>query len=656
MPSNSTDLVSRMRVIGLFKEFNDETLQHLADGVRERIFKPGDLFFREGDPGEELYCVVDGELQMYVTQPALGLEREVRRIGPGGYFGEIAVLTGRPRLASVRALTAGRAWALSRSHLVELVQRIPMVGLALCRGMAGYLEQARREVVVVPFVALEDYSGVDELQALLPPRVAALCQAIVIARDADHVRVALVDPHDEKIRSFLENVLRSYRLEFAAIAEDDYKRHRDSLQGALALPPVEKIDLSYIDAEGKAQSLGHHETADLLQRVLGQALASGASDVHFEPGVEAGRVRMRVEGNMFPLDHAIAPKVFTHIISRIKVMSELDITNHRLPQDGRISLQAGARRVETRVSITPCQGGEKVVLRLLDPQRRKPELNGLMHSRVVAGLARDLFVSPSGLVLVCGPTGSGKTTTLYAGLHELWETDQTINITTVEDPVEYHLEFATQIGVDRVIGLGFPQILRTILRQDPDVVLIGEIRDEESAAIAVEAALTGHLVLSSLHTDFALDAIARLRNLHVKPYLLAAALRGVICQRLLPRICAACAQPLAASDAQIGLLESQGILEPSWTGTAHRGQGCDICRGAGELGRAGAYEILTVSDQMRDLIERNAPWSEMSDALTPQTFLPMIRYARFLIEEHLASPERIRELFPKRQFAPMQRL
>jgi len=657
MLNKSVDLVAKLRAIGVFQDFTDEALQHMIAGVTERRFQPGQVVVREGDPGEELFLVEDGDFQVFVTQSTLGIEREVSRIGPGGYFGEIAVISGNPRLASIRSVGAGRVWVFQREQLLDLIKRSPSVALGICRRMASYLEQARQEVRAVPFVTLDRYPGLKELQTLIPPRIAALCQALVIAREADEVTVALVNPYEERFRAFLQNVLRQYRIEFVAMGEDDYLRHRSApaeRKSDLAAPA--QVALSFVDSTGKEQFSGQHETADLLQTALGMAIRAGASDVHFEPGAVAGRVRLRIDGNMFPLPNAVPPKVFAQVVSRLKVMSDLDITIRRLPQDGRFPLQVGDRRVEVRVSVTPCQGGEKVVLRLLDPQRRKPELSGLMHSRAVVSLTREMFVAPSGLVLVCGPTGSGKTTTLYAGLNELWSAGQNISIVTVEDPVEYQLEFATQIGVDRASGLGYPQILRTVLRQDPDVLLIGEIRDEESAAIAIEAALTGHLVLSSLHTDTALDSIARLRNLQVKPYLLAAVLRGVICQRLVPQICQGCSQPITAADEHVNFLRAQGILEPTWTGPAHRGLGCDVCRATGELGRAGVYEILTVNDGLRNLIEKNASWAEMSEVLTPQIFIPMTRYGRFLIEEGVAAPERIREFFPGKQFADVQAL
>jgi type II secretory ATPase GspE/PulE/Tfp pilus assembly ATPase PilB-like protein len=374
----------------------------------------------------------------------------------------------------------------------------------------------------------------------------------------------------------------------------------------------------------------------------------GASDIHFEPGVPVGRVRLRLDGKMMPLPEPVPARVFNQALSRLKVMSELDITEKRLPQDGRFPLRVGDRQIDVRVAVTPCQGGEKAVLRVLDAAQNRWDLENLILSRPVALLVKELFLSHSGLVLVCGPTGAGKTTTLYAGLEALWNDSHAVNIVTAEDPVEYQLGYATQIGVNRAIGLDFARVLRTILRQDPDVILVGEVRDEESAAIALEAATTGHLVLSSLHTDSALEAVTRLRNLQVKPYLLAAGLRGVVSEKLVPRVCKNCVAEVPADDHQVARLREAGILPADWSKPLSRGRGCDVCRSEGEVGRVGVFEVLDVNDRLREAIEANAQSTEMREALTSPFFVPMARYARYLLEEGVVSPERIREIFPTR--------
>lgn len=645
------ELSAKLRTVELFKEFPDSELRQLASGFRERSIEKGEVVVREGEQGEEFFLVLEGDFEVFLRQESLGFEKELNLLGPGSYFGEVSLLAGGPRLASVRALSDARALVLSRQQLMSMLEHSPSLGLGLCRGMAGYLARAHTGQASFAHVDLDDYPQLREVHELIPPRISNFCQALALARGGDRVTVAMVNPRDERARGFLRDVLRRYRVEFCAMSERDFDRHRELLLGP-SLVPLSSADgdqLFYVNAEGGDEALGEHETATVLQDVLGQAIRVGASDIHFEPTIGAGRVRLRIDGNMLPHSTQMPHRLFEQVISRLKVMSGMDITHRRTPQDGRFPLKIGSRQVEMRSSAMPCQGGEKFVLRLLDPIQRKLELDSLIYSRPVSLLVRDLFLSPSGLMLVCGPTGAGKTTTLYAGLNAIWEDSQSINIMTVEDPVEYQLEFATQVSVNRAVGLDFAQILRSVLRQDPDVMLVGEIRDVESAAIALEAATTGHLVLSSLHTDFALEAVVRLRNLQAKSYLLGSALRGVISQRLAPRVCKSCAEPIDAGDEEIQRLRDQGILNQDWNGKLQRGRGCDLCRKHGELGRIGIYEILLVSKELRSLIETEAPWSTLHAALKPDEFISMSRYSRFLLEEGVVAPERIHEIFPARR-------
>jgi type II secretory ATPase GspE/PulE/Tfp pilus assembly ATPase PilB-like protein len=510
----TNQILSALRSVPLFQNLTEADLRPILQQTTVGRFSAGDIVCREGEPGAEMHVIVEGDFQLFMRSEQLDFEKELARLGPGDFFGEIALLTGERRSASIRAVTAGRTIVLHKEQLNALLERAPATALALCRGMAGYVvrlraAQSHAGETIVPFINLDDHPEVKKFCALIPPRVSLLCQAVAYQRDGDDIGVALVNPHDESVRAFIRQALRQFRVAFAAISERDFERYRVIYLGQLQkeVIPEESVErLGYVNRDGAEETFGQHETGLLLQDVLRQAIRFGASDVHFEPGVVKGRARLRIDGNMFPFAEPIPMKLFPHVVSQLKVMGELDITCKRLPQDGRFSIRTADQEIEMRVAVTPCHGGEKVVLRLLNPSQQMA-LNHLVLANPVALLIKEMFLSPSGLVLVCGPTGSGKTTTLYAGLNEVWKESQAINIVTVEDPVEYYLEHATQIGVNRAIGLDFPHILRSVLRQDPDIILIGEIRDAESAEIALEAATTGHLVLSSLHTDFALEAI-----------------------------------------------------------------------------------------------------------------------------------------------------
>jgi len=327
----------------------------------------------------------------------------------------------------------------------------------------------------------------------------------------------------------------------------------------------------------------------MINALLTQAAREGASDIHIESFENASVVRFRVDGT---LRDVVRPKKALHgaLISRIKIMAQLDIAEKRLPQDGRITLRVGGRPVDVRVSTLPTGHGERAVLRLLEKDATRLNLTALgMASDTLARFDK-LIARPHGIVLVTGPTGSGKTTTLYAAISRL-ETASS-NIMTVEDPIEYDLSGIGQTQVNERIGMSFARALRAILRQDPDIIMIGEIRDLETAQIAVQASLTGHLVLATLHTNDAASAVTRLTDMGVEPYLLASSLLGVMAQRLVRQLCPTCRS------------ESDGVWRPV---------GCTACGHSGYRGRRGIYELLEIDDEMRALIHRQAAEAELAE-------------------------------------------
>jgi general secretion pathway protein E len=339
----------------------------------------------------------------------------------------------------------------------------------------------------------------------------------------------------------------------------------------------------------------------LVNLLIEEAIAAGASDIHVEPFEDTLRVRYRVDGILF--DQESPPRrLQAAVTSRIKIMAELNIAERRLPQDGRIRVNLHGRRIDIRVSTMPTVHGESIVMRLLDRSSVFMPLDGLGFSAAMLKRFESLIRRPHGIVLVTGPTGSGKTTTLYGALDKINSSDR--KIITVEDPVEYQLRGVNQISVKPKIGLTFATGLRHIVRQDPDVILVGEIRDLETAEIAIQAALTGHLVFSTLHTNDAPGAITRLQDMGVEPYLVASVLEGVMAQRLVRRICTACRitdEPSAAD------LEALGIERPAAPVSLFRGRGCEQCRGTGYRGRTGIYELFAITEDVRSLILRRAP-------------------------------------------------
>jgi len=346
----------------------------------------------------------------------------------------------------------------------------------------------------------------------------------------------------------------------------------------------------------------------LINALLTQAVREGASDIHIEPFETRSVVRYRIDG---VLRDIVEPQRALHgvIVSRVKIMAQLDIAEKRMPQDGRITLRLAGRPVDVRVSTVPTGHGERVVLRLLDKQAGRLDLTALGMADDTLKTLVDLINQPHGIILVTGPTGSGKTTTLYGALGKLDSTQH--NIMTVEDPVEYDLDGVGQIQVNSKIELTFARALRSILRQDPDIIMIGEIRDLETAQIAVQASLTGHLVLATLHTNDAVGAVTRLVDMGVEPFLVASSLLGVLAQRLVRKLCPLCKRARTPDSAERRLLETGNHVTPF--SEIRVPTGCAACTDTGYQGRTGIYELLTIDESMRTLIHDGAAEGRLRD-------------------------------------------
>lgn len=612
----------------------------------------GELVVRQGDPGTEMFVVRSGRFRIFSGTPALGIERELAVVGPGECFGEVALLAGGPRTASAAALEPGELCVLHLDDLTALVAESPAAALAICRTLAGRLQAVREHDRGFHFLHLDDHPDAVRHRGILPPRIAGFCRAVVVEAGPDRARVAMVDPYDAARRGFVQQALRGRLVEVAAISQEDFDRFaalhlRDPLAGGVE--EMFAAPVSVVDATGHVHEFLQSGGSDeLLADVLRTAAVSGASDLHLEPGEGVAQVRMRIDGLVVPLRSDVEGRLFDRIVSQIKVMSQLDIVERRRPQDGRFQLVVGDVRYEVRVNVLPSVSGENTVLRLLDARNARRRLSDLVLSGPLCERLIEVFQNPSGLILVTGPTGSGKTTTLYAAVDEVWRASQAVNIVTIEDPVEYRLPYATQVQVDRSGRIGFLESLRAALRQDPDVLLVGEIRDADSANIAVEAGTTGHLVLSSMHCDFAIETVARLRRLGVKPFMIAATLRCVVSQRLVPRVCRGCARP-AGGLPLVDRLIAQGVLDPLDRDLVVYGTGCELCQGRGQSGRVGAYEVLLIDPSIRSLIEHEAPTSDVVARLTPDNFVSMQRYCRFLLTSGVIAPAHAAECFPLTQ-------
>jgi len=370
---------------------------------------------------------------------------------------------------------------------------------------------------------------------------------------------------------------------------------------------VEVVQEEKEDSGDLEKMAGQSPVIKFVNYLISNAIHEGASDIHIEPKDEFTKIRYRIDGVLFEMMRSPL-KMHPAVVSRIKIMANLDISERRLPQDGKIAVIVGGRGIDLRISTLPTSHGEKVVIRVLDSKSIMRGLEQLGMEPEIMGVFSKQIAMPHGILLVTGPTGSGKSTTLYSALCQM--DGEKLNVSTVEDPVEYELDFCNQVQVNEKIGLDFALLLRSLLRQDPDIIMIGEIRDNQTARIAVQASLTGHLVLSTLHTNDAASSITRLVNIGIDAYLIAASLNAVLAQRLVRRICPKCKQIYHAPKNIRKYAESAGVGQEQ----LFNGLGCDHCRGSGYAGRVGIYELLVIDEQFRDMINKDPSVSNMRRA------------------------------------------
>ena len=498
-----------------------------------------------------------------------------------------------------------------------------------------YLDSAPASVE--PDEQVEAVSSNTAAPAPLPEIAYAFARThgVTVARAGrDEVEVALRAGADPavliEVRRHLGCPFTLKRVDAAAFDRLLHERYAVDESAAGLAGSIEAGDLHAMpSAEDLLDSADDAPVIRLINGMLAEAVRLGVSDIHIEPYESGLVVRMRVDG-LLKETLRMPPHVAPVVVSRIKVMARLDIAERRVPQDGRIAITLGGRLLDVRVSTLPSRAGERVVLRLLDKEQAGLKLERTGLSGAAEDILREALAEPNGIILVTGPTGSGKTTTLYAALALL--NDGSRNILTVEDPVEYAIDGVGQTQVNAKVGMTFATGLRAILRQDPDVVMVGEIRDRETAEIAVQASLTGHLVLSTVHTNDAVGAITRMRDMKVEPFLLASTLRAVVAQRLVRRLCPECREAVPADYGVAALL---GITTGS---IVYRPVGCSACKGTGFAGRTGVFEAVRVDTAVRRLINEGADEAAIARHAFAQG-PSLANAARALVEAGETTPE-----------------
>ncbi len=519
------------------------------------------------------------------------------------------------------------------------------------------------------------------IDSLIPVDICRRYRLIPLSQHDDHdppsILVAMVNPDDLAAQDDLNRILRAQGLALSrmVITPDDYQRlismyldeqverqqqeaRESQVDVKTDLEGLEYLDLEDAPDEVEADLAAAVQDADaapviaLVNKILVKALQSGVSDIHVEPQEEHLRVRFRKDGVLAEAFEPLPKKIVPAVTARFKIIANLDISERRSPQDGRIRRIYDGRKVDFRVNTLPSRYGEKVCLRILDNSATQLGLDKLITDEASLDIVKEMVARPFGLILVTGPTGSGKTTTLYSALAE--RNTPGVNISTAEDPIEYSLPGITQVQVIREKGMDFASILRAFLRQDPDVILVGETRDRETAKTAIEAALTGHLVLTTLHTNDAAGAIARLDEMGVEPFMVSGALLGVLAQRLMRRVCSECResyQPTPEELSRFGLATSGDsehtffrakTLTPDEIQAARQsGTLCSNCGGSGYKGRCGVYEVMRITETLQTLITEGAPTERIKEVAVEEGMNTLLAYSLNLVRQGLTTLEEV---------------
>ncbi|WP_044339500.1 GspE/PulE family protein [Rossellomorea aquimaris] len=503
----------------------------------------------------------------------------------------------------------------------------------------GYItEQQLIEVLEfqlgIPHVSLFRYPFDPKLFHLIPKEVAKRNLIIPLKKEGDKLFVAMADPMDFYTIEDLR-LSTGFYIETSIATKDDILRSInkyydmdesfEELKGMGNEPPP---------LEDEALTDQDSPIARLVNQLLSNAMTQKASDIHIDPQETKVHIRYRVDG-ILRTDRSLPKHMQSMLTARIKIMSQLDITEHRVPQDGRIKTNIDFRPIDLRVSTLPTVYGEKIVLRILDLSSSLNDLGQLGFNSLNLKRFQDLIDRPTGIVLITGPTGSGKSSTLYAALNKL--NSEEVNIITVEDPVEYQLEGVNQIQVNTNVGLTFAAGLRSILRQDPNIIMVGEIRDRETAEVAIRASLTGHLVLSTIHTNDSLSTVTRLIDMGVEPFLVATSVSGIVAQRLVRKVCRDCAQEEIPTVREKEIFDRRGMTIEK----VIRGRGCASCNMTGYKGRMAIHEVLVVNDEMKRIIMNNESLSTLREVAINHKTIFLLDDGLFKVKQGLTTTEEI---------------
>ncbi len=673
-PAPAAEPLHFLQRIKLFSGLSVAECQEVVKRMKRRDFPPQQVIVREGAPGNSMFFITAGLVEVRKKDANTGIDFLLTEMGPGQNFGEMSLLTGKPRTATVTSTQPTTCAVLEQKDFQDLFLGYPKIGLALTTILAERVETASQQVGI-EFISLSKMNFDARVLSLLPQTMMIQHRVIPVAFANNRLTLAMTNPNNIVALDDIRRIIKGVMIEPVVTTDEDFRKFMNSTYqelmrtiepagGARTSPglstelvaaaksPENVIDLLQSDiirdlqmsedanltasaGENKQELMNASEDAPIIRlanSILGLAIKKGASDIHVEPMETDVTVRFRIYGALQTVQN-LPKKVQLGLISRLKILSKLDISEKRLPQDGRISVNMEGKPIDFRVSTVPAKWGEKVCMRILDKSNTTLGLDKVIANQDVLKKVRELVAQPYGIMYVTGPTGSGKTTTLYSALAEI--NDPEVNISTAEDPIEYDLAGVNQIQANKDIGLDFARILRAFLRQDPDVILVGETRDKETAHIAVEAALTGHMVFTTLHTNSAAGSFTRLGEMGVDPFLVSASTVGVMAQRLARRLCQQCKEPYqvdAETAKYLGLTSGE---------TAYKGKGCDACGGKGVKGRVGIYEVMVMNARLRKMVAAAKLTEEIHQAAIEEGMLDLKAYSAWLIRNGLTTVEEV---------------
>lgn len=656
------DLLARSPLFGVLSQ---AARDQIAGRMTEVPVAAGVEVLRQNERADAVYLVASGVLGVFHYNAQHGVATLAETAEAPETLGVASALTGQPQTATVMVLENALLYRLAAEVFTAVVDQSTAFSAALARAQSERLARAQSERAV-PFVSLAGRRFDPKLWSLGPDSLLRRAKIVPLEHDGRTLTLGMVNPFDLTALEGIARTLPGHRFKVVAVSAEEFAKHiehesqraaaqrttsaKPGAQPAPQAPAIQFLDDDEVriarGGTAAAPLAAGSQVVTMVDDIISTALNVSASDIHLEHDRRGVLIRYRVDGALQSKGDFIAQEYGRPLVSRLKLLAKLDITETRRPQDGRISLRMGARLIDLRVSTMPSKLGEKIVMRVLDAESGITDPRQLFPFEHVRAEFMKLVFQPQGLVLVSGPTGSGKTTTLYSALTARRRPE--LNVITVEDPIEYHLDGVTQIQVQPDIGVTFATVLRALLRQDPNVILVGETRDPETARIALEASMTGHLVLTSVHTNGAPEAVVRLDDLGAERYAIAASLAGVLHQRLVRRLCPACAQPFEYPPALIESFYRLGALPPGVKHTFQRGAGCAQCQGTGFKGRVALYELLTMTDNVRDTIVQKPDVAALRAAARAEgSIMEMARYAGQLVAAGYTAPGEVLHLIQR---------